>query len=340
MKRKLTVLAVCLCASAAVLTGCTVKAKANGNVKLGEYKNIEIQKISTEVTDKEVDSYIDSILSQNADSTEITDRAVAQGDTVNIDFKGLKDGVAFEGGTAEGAELGIGSGQFIEGFEEKLVGVMPGSQVEISLTFPEDYGVEELEGQDVVFEVKVNYIVGKIIPELNDEFVQSVSESETVEKYKEEVKAELQKQLESDAKQQGLQTIMQTIMENSEVVDIPQEMINKEVEAQKENYSQYSQMYGMEFAEFVSMMFGMTEEEFNVEIQEEAANTVKRTMILNEIARKEKIKLKKKELDTRAVEYGFTDFKSLAEEYGEEMVKEVMLMDKVSDYLYDHAKIQ
>lgn len=337
MKRKMTVFAVCLCAGVA-MTGCTVKA--NDNVKLGEYKNIEIQKANTEITDEDVDTYIESVLSENAVPKQITDRAVAQGDVVNIDFKGMKDGTAFEGGTAEGMDLGIGSGQFIEGFEEGLVGVMPGSQVDLNLTFPEDYPSEELAGQDVVFEVKVNHIVYKELPELNDEFVQTVSEAETVDKYKEEVKEGLKKQAESDAKDQGLQTIMQSIMESSEVVEIPQEMIDKEAEAQKGYYSQYSQMYQMELTDFISAMFGMTEEEFNAKLKEDAAVSVKRNLILSEIARLEKIKLSKKELEERSVEYGYKDYKNFVETHGEDKVKEALLLDKVYDYLYDHAKVQ
>ena len=188
------VLAAGICALSLFLTGCSGEI-SNDYVTITKYKGVEIDKVDADaVSDNDVEAQINSVLQSKSTTTEVTDRAAQTGDTVTIDYEGKKDGVAFDGGTATDAQLTLGSGQFIDGFEDGVVGHNIGDTFDLDLTFPENYGNEDLAGQAVVFTVTLKGISQTDVPELTDEFVQSVSDtSKTVEEYKKEIKKSLKK---------------------------------------------------------------------------------------------------------------------------------------------------
>ena len=192
MKKKLTVLAAGICALSLLLTGCSSEI-SNDYVTITKYKGVEIDKVDADaISDNDVETQINSVLQSKSTTTEVTDRAAQTGDTVTIDYEGKKDGEAFKGGTATDAQLTLGSGQFIDGFEDGVVGHNIGDTFDLDLTFPENYGNEDLAGQAVVFTVTLKGISQTDVPELTDEFVQSVSDtSKTVEEYKKEIKKSL-----------------------------------------------------------------------------------------------------------------------------------------------------
>ena len=178
----------------------TAEVALKPEVKLGKYKGVKVEKADTAVTDEEVDAEINKERENNARSIEVTDRPVKDGDATIIDFEGFVDGVAFEGGKGENYPLTIGSGAFIPGFEAQLVGAEIGKEVEVNVTFPEDYQAEELKGKAAVFKCTVNEIKEKELPELDDEFASEVSEFETLEEYKADVRAKLSEKKEKEAK--------------------------------------------------------------------------------------------------------------------------------------------
>ena len=207
MKKKLAVLAAGICALSLFLTGCSGEI-SNDYVTITKYKGVEIDKVDADaVSDNDVEAQINSVLQSKSTTTEVTDRAAQTGDTVTIDYEGKKDGVAFDGGTATDAQLTLGSGQFIDGFEDGVVGHNIGDTFDLDLTFPENYGNEDLAGQAVVFTVTLKGISQTDVPELTDEFVQSVSDtSKTVEEYKKEIKKSLKKNGKEN-QQNGISTL-------------------------------------------------------------------------------------------------------------------------------------
>ena len=227
---------------------------------LGEYKGLEVTRLSTDVTDEELDARIQSILDANPEYVAITDRAAKNGDIVDIDYVGLKDGVAFDGGTAQGYKLELGSHSFIDGFEEGLVGAKTGEERSLNLTFPKQYHSEELAGQAVVFEVTVNGIEEKKDAVLDDNFVQRMSDFGTVDEFKEDTLADMQKEKEEQADRQLEDDIFLAAVENSEFA-LNQEAVDNQYNNQLSYYESMVGMYGMDLASYVSM-FDMTEEEF------------------------------------------------------------------------------
>lgn len=208
---------------------CVVPVKPE--VKISSYKGMKIKQIAYTVNDADVDAEIARLLDRNARKVEVTDRAAQNGDTVNIDFSGSIDGVKFDGGEAKGYDLVLGSGSFIPGFEDQVVGMAIGESKDVNVTFPENYQAEELKGKPAVFAVTLNAISGKELPELTDEFVKDATGSETVEAYKEKTKAKLQEQADRRSNDATENSILDAIAANTEV-EIPQAMIEKEIDAQ------------------------------------------------------------------------------------------------------------
>lgn len=333
---------------AAGMTGCTT-SKADGSaaetkeggsvstsyddyVKLGTYKGIEIEPI--EVTAEDIQSEIDYYLQQEADIIEVTDRAAELGDVVNIDYIGRIDGEAFEGGSYEGDSLELGSGDFIEGFEEGLVGVMPGETVMIPLTFPEDYWDAEKAGVDAEFEVTVNYIeqTGDM-PEFTDELVVEWTGGEltTTAEYEEW----LTKQMEADAQNYRRNEYMQAVMAESEFTAMPEERYNAMVTEITEYYTTMaSEQYGETLEEFAEAM-GMTLDELETEISTQAEESVAQLMVVLAIADAEGITVTDDECEEKALSYGYTGFSDVIDQYGEERAKEIVLMDKVIDMMME-----
>lgn len=332
---------------ALLAAGCTqaqTDAPATGGpyaetVTLGEYKGLTLHAPAAEVTDGEVDAYIDSLLAGYAEPGQITDRPIADGDTVNIDYMGLKDGVAFDGGTAQGQTLAIGSGQFIPGFEEGLVGANPGDQVDLNLTFPEDYGNAELAGQAVVFEVKVNYIHSTEpaqVPEFNDEWVAANTEMETAEEFRSSLKEQMLADAESKAETEQRNTLITTVVSNATIASVDETRVEQEFQEQSNYYAEYAQSYGVDMAGFLEML-QMTQEQFDEETQSYAEEYVRTMMVLTEIGHREGIALTDEEKEELSVSYGYTDYQHFVDTYSQQKVDEILLMEKVENYLMENT---
>ncbi|MCI9106289.1 MAG: trigger factor [Lachnospiraceae bacterium] len=304
---------------------------------LGEYKGLEITRMSTEVSEEELDVRIQSILDANPEYVTITDRAAKNGDIVDIDYVGMKDGVAFEGGTAQGYKLELGSHSFIDGFEEGLIGVKTGDERSLNLTFPEQYHSEELAGQAVVFDVTVNGIEEKKEAVLDNNFVQRMSDFSTVDEFKADTMADMQAEKEQQADQQLENDVFQAAVENCEF-DLNQTAVDNQYNNQLSYYNSMVSMYGMELADYVSM-FGMTEEQFQEDLLKSAEISIKQQLLVKAIAEKEGFQIEEADREIVAEQYGM-DVKTLQDTYGEEAVDTTAMMYKVVNFLKDNADVK
>lgn len=310
-------------------------------IKLGEYKGLDVQEDVQEVTDADVETQIETNLSQNP--VEVTDEnaEVKEGDVVNIDYEGKKDGVAFEGGTAEGFDLTIGSGSFIDGFEDGLIGAKKGEIRNLNLTFPENYQAEDLAGQNVIFTVTVNAI--KTTPELTEEWVKDNTEYDSVEKYKEGVRKNLEEINRETAKNTAMSNVWTTVMDSCEVIEYPQEDIDQAMKLFEDNLNEYAKQQNMEPEAFLETQ-GMTREQFDEQNKSFSEYTVKQNLVVQAIMDAEKMTLAddrsedaKKEL---AANYGVDDISDLVKEFGQETVNQSIALTRVSDFILDNAKVE
>ncbi len=253
---------------------------------LGTYKGIEVKDVSSEVTDADVDKAILSLLTQNS-QLEPKTGALELGNTAIFDFEGFLNDVPFEGGKAENYSLEIGSGQFIPGFEEQMVGMNPGESKEIHVTFPENYQAKNLAGQPVVFKITLHEVKSKSASELNDQFVVSLNKEgvTTVEELKASTKKDLQAQKETEAKNQITHEVMEKLLGSIEI-DIPEEMVEDEIKAAKENVEQQAKQYGLEMDMFLQLS-GVDKETFEAQIAEESLKRVKTTLVIEAVAKAE-----------------------------------------------------
>lgn len=305
--------------------------------KLGTYKGVEVTKMSTEVTDEELDQRIQSALSANPEYIEITDRAAENGDTVDIDYVGMKDGTAFDGGTANGYKLELGSGSFIPGFEEGLIGAKTGDELSLNLTFPEDYNNADLAGQAVVFDVTVNGIEEKKDAVLDSNFVQRVSDFSTVDEYKADTLASMEAEKEQQAEQQLENDALDAAVNNSEF-DVNQAAVDQQYNNQLNYYTSMVQSYGMTLNDYVSM-FGMTEDSFKEELKTQSELAIKQQLLVKAIAEKEGFTVEDADRQKVADQYGVT-IDELKTQYGEDAVEETSLMYKVVAYIKDNAVVK
>ena len=312
---------------------------AESSVKLGDYKGIEVTVAKAEVTEEELEAQIQQILNANAEYVE-TDRAAALGDTVNIDYKGLLDGEAFDGGTAEDYDLELGSGSFIDGFEDGLVGTKKGEQKSLNLTFPEEYHSEELAGKDVVFEVTVNAVKERVVPELTDAFVaEKYPDYETVEKLKAELYDGMLKQEQQNIDNQRDTDILNHIVENSEIVCSTDE-IDDAYNIQLNSYITMLTGYGMDIKSYAGMM-GMTEDDFKAEIRNMAKEMAKQELVLKEIAKTENITVDDAEKEQLAKDYGYENVEAMLKNVNitQDMIDDTALMQKTLDFLAENAQV-
>lgn len=309
-----------------------------GSVLLGEYVGIEYTPMDTTVTDEDVEATIQNVLAMNASYVEVN-RAAADGDMVNIDYEGKKDGVPFDGGTAEGSDLLLGSGSFIDGFEDGLIGAKKGDSVTLNLTFPEDYPSEELAGQEVTFDVTVNAVKEEQEAVLNDDFVKSLeleSGASTVEAYRKGIRDSLKENNESIARMQMENDILEAVIANCEFSDIDAR-IEKEYNEQWEQLNNQAAMYGMDM-EFYATMNGMSSvEEFQEAYKEQVGNSIKVELVMDAIAEKENLTVSEEDYTALAEEFGVEDVNVLVENYGQEMVDLAALQTKVMNFLTSNA---
>jgi trigger factor len=310
----------------------------NGKVTLGEYKGIEVTKDAVEVTEDELKQAIDQDLAAHEKQVDV-DRAIKDGDVVNIDYAGTKDGVAFDGGTAQGYDLTIGSNQFIEGFEGGLIGAKKGDKVTLNLTFPENYQNKDLAGKPVVFEVTVNSVKEKQAAELNDAYVQENSKSKTVDEYKEETKQTLIK-TKTDAADQKVKNDIYTAISASAKVEPEQKAIDANYDNLIAKYSNQAATYGMDFATFIGAFTGMKEEDFKTAAKTQAEEIVKQRLIVNAIAEKEKIAITDDDRKEIATQLGYENTEELIKAEGQFEVDDYVMNNKVMEYLMQNAVIK
>ncbi len=338
MKKKLTTIVAGICALA-LLGGCAGEGKgvlSNDNITIIQYKGLEVDKVETiAVTDEDVEMSIKSDLETLATKTDITGRAAKLGDIAVIDFEGKKDGVAFDGGAGTDYELELGSGQFIDGFEDGVVGHNIGETFDIDLTFPETYGSADLAGQAVVFTVTLKGLKEKNVPELTVDILEELgTEAKTIEDYKAQVRADLELSNKQTAESTLLSSVWEALVDHCEVKKYPEGKVDEQQKNIEQQYSYYAQMYGMELDQFFKQMFGMSSKEM-------ARNTVIQQLAISLIAEKEGLTVDDKEYEDDvkefAAQYGYEDVKEFEKAYGKDIVREALMQEKVGKFLVDNC---
>jgi trigger factor len=302
----------------------TAKVIVKPEVKLGDYKGLEVEKTETEVTEEDVQNELTRLQEQQAELVVKEDGAIENGDTVNLDFEGFVDGEAFEGGKAENYSLEIGSGSFIPGFEEQLVGEKAGAEKDVNVTFPEEYHAEELAGKPAVFKVKIHDIKSKQLPELNDEFAKEAEgDAETLEDLKKELRAKLEESKKQEAENQTRETVIEKASENAEI-EIPEAMVNTELDRMVQEFGQRLQMQGMNL-DLYYQFSGTSEEALREQMKEDAQKRVRTNLVLEAIVEAENIEASEEEINA--------ELNKMAEMYQMEVeqIKQMLAMQGGND---------
>ena len=274
----------------------TAEVAVKPEVKLGEYKGLKVDKVSTRVMQKEVDEEIEKERERNARTVEVTDRAVQDKDIVTLDFEGFVDGVAFEGGKGENYPLTIGSGAFIPGFEEQLIGAKIDKETEVKVTFPEEYQAKELAGKEAVFKCTVHEIKAKELPELDDEFASEVSEeAETLEDYKAEVKAKIKERKENEGKEKKENQAVEQAVANAEI-DLPAPMVDLQAKQMADDFARRIMQQGMSVEQYFQFT-GLNEEKMMEELKPQAEKRIRTRLVLEAIVAAENIEVSDERLD-------------------------------------------
>ncbi|MEE1314211.1 MAG: trigger factor [Faecalimonas sp.] len=301
----------------------TAEVAVKPEVTLGEYKGLKVDKVSNRVTAKEVDAKLEEERQKNARTVVVEDRAVQDGDEVVLDFEGFVDGVAFEGGKGENYPLTIGSGSFIPGFEEQLVGAEAEKEVEVNVTFPTEYHSTDLAGKEAVFKCTVHEIKAKELPELDDEFAAEVSEFDTLEEYKADLKAKIKDQKIADGKRQKEDQAVEKAVANA-TMEIPQAMIDTQVDQMVQDFAQRIQSQGLTMEQYFQFT-GMTADKMMEEMKPQAVKRIETRLVLEAIAKAENIEITDEKLDE--------ELAKMAEAYK-------MEVDKLKEYMGDAEKKQ
>lgn len=315
-------------------------------VELGDYKGLSADYEVEPITDGDVDDFIKQALESQSATEEITeDRPVQEGDVVNIDYEGKKDGVAFDGGTAQGFDLGIGTHTFIDGFESGLIGAKKGETLDLNLTFPENYGSAELAGADVVFTVTVNSIKEKVTPELTDETAGSVmSGATTADECKKLVREQLEKENEDTAMAQAKNALLEQAVSNSTINKIPDGLKQEKLDYMKASAESYAQAYGMDIETFVAQALGATMDEFESQCEEYAQTDVEQVLVTYAIAHAEGLVLSDEEaretIEPYVASLGAEDYDSLMKTAAGRGYLEFIQMEKVTEFLFDNSSIE
>ncbi|WBW98912.1 trigger factor [Oceanirhabdus sp. W0125-5] len=322
----------------------TAEVVVTPEVKLGEYKGIEAEKNTYEVTEEEIEGNLKAKAEQNARTVEKNDGEVVDGDIVTIDFKGSVDGVEFEGGTAEDYELTIGSKSFIDNFEEQLIGAKVGEEKEVNVTFPENYGRDDLNNKPAKFEVKIKAIKAKELPEIDDEFIKDVSEFDTVEEYKNDLRAKLEKSNTARAEREFEEALLEKVIANAEI-DIPEVMIEREIDHMVKDLEMRLQYQGLDLETYYKYT-NNTAEKVREMMKENAEKKVMSSLVLSEIAKVENIEVSEEEAKEKALEIAKQYGGEKAEETAELIIKTqgAMLNDelkseKVVKLIVDNSKV-
>ncbi|WP_099362094.1 trigger factor [Fredinandcohnia onubensis] len=319
----------------------TAKVTVKPEVKLGDYKGLEVEKLEDTVTDEEVDAEIKQLQERNAELVVKEEGTVENGDTVVIDFEGFVDGEAFEGGKAENYSLEIGSGSFIPGFEEQLVGIATGEEKDVEVNFPEEYHAENLAGKPATFKVKVHEIKAKELPELDDEFAKDVDdEVETLDELKAKTRTRLEETKKRDAENSLKDTLIEKASENAEI-DIPEAMVNTELDRMLREFEQRLQMQGMNL-DLYFQFSGQDENALREQMKEDAGKRVRVNLTLEAIAKAENIEVSEEEisaeLENMATMYGVSTDEIKSMLGGLDGITEDLKIRKAIDFLVENSK--
>lgn len=330
-----------------LLAGCNTgnsKIDPFDYVELGQYKGLDVTKQVHEVTEEELNDEIKTLLAEYGSSETLYEGTVEDGDVANIDYEGKKDGVPFDGGTAQGYDLGIGTGTFIDGFEAGLVGVTIGDTVDLPLTFPENYGNASLAGVDVIFTVTVNYVTRTVLPELTDDFIEEISAGQykDITSYKEALTKQIISEYEEMNELQYYEDLWNAAVANATIIkDIPTDMINDNVSRLVLNAEEYAKNYGMSFSDFTEQYMGVSKDEFYSQSVEYAELAAKEELVLKAIAEKEGIAVTDEEMDKAIDEYIALGAYASKEEFEARNDKDALynyvLTSKVEDFLAENA---
>lgn len=312
-------------------------------VKLGDYSNLEIEKTDYSVTDEMISAELERVRDMNARIIDAGDREIVDKDILTIDFEGYIDGEPFEGGSAKDQTLEIGSGQFIPGFEEGLIGKKKGEEVEINVKFPEDYFEESLRGKDATFKVTIKEVKYKELPELDDEFAMDVSEFETLEEYKNSIKEELEKSLKEQENIDLENKIVEKLVEISEF-EIPDAMIESQIDSELDNFDYRMKMQGFSLEKYLELT-NMSIDQMRESFREVAKKKVEAQLVLEAVAKNEKIEATdediQKELEKIAESYSPDNKEKFIEDMKKgdlNFLKEGIINDKVLDFLKERVK--
>jgi len=301
----------------------TAEVALKPEVTLGEYKGVEVPKQVIEVTEEEIQAEVDKERENNSRIINVDDRAAAQGDIVVLDYEGFVEGVAFEGGKGENHELTIGSGSFIPGFEEALIGSRIDEDVDVNVIFPEEYQEEKLAGKPAVFKCKVHEIKVKELPEADDDFAKDVSEFDTLDEYKDNIKKDLTEKKEKDAKTARETAAIEKAVENAEM-EIPEPMVAEQVKQMAEDFSRRIQSQGLTIEQYFQFT-GMTAEKFMEQMKPEALKRIQNSLVLEAVAKAEDIQASDAKLEE--------EIEKMAQTYK-------MEVDKLKELMGDNEKNQ
>ena len=320
----------------------TAEVALKPEVKLGKYKGVKVEKADITVTDEEVDAEITKERENNARNIEVTDRAVKDGDITTLDFEGFVDGVAFEGGKGENYPLTIGSGAFIPGFEEQLIGAEIGKEVEVNVTFPEDYQAEDLKGKAAVFKCTVKEIKEKQLPELDDEFASEVSEFETLAEYKADVKGKLEERKAKEAKDAKEAAVIEEIVKDSEM-EIPEAMLATQQRQMVDEFAQRIQMQGLSIDQYFQFT-GSSYEQMIEQVKPQAEKRIQSRLVLEAVAKAENITATDEDYEdelkvmAEAYQMEVEKVKELLPEKSVAQIKEDIAVKKAAEFVVENAK--
>ncbi len=319
----------------------TAKVTVKPEFELGEYKGVKAQKVTSRVLKKDIEAELEKKREMNSRMVPVEDRPIEKDDVANIDFEGFCDGVPFDGGKGEGFDLTIGSGQFIPGFEEQLIGKSIGDEVDVNVTFPEEYHAEELKGKPALFKVKINSIKVKELPELDDEFAKDVSEFDTLEDLKKDIKENLSKAGKENAAHKTEENVINAVCDATEI-DIPDAMINSQIDKMLRDFDMNMRYQGLNLEQYLKYT-GMTVDKMRAQFKDDAAKNVKTSLVLEKICEAEGIDASEDEINK--------EYESMAESNGmkiedikkyvsEDDVKETIKARNTIKFLVDNANFK
>ena len=314
------------------------------DVTLGEYQGVEVKREHTLVTEDEVNAEIEKERNKQAAEVSVDNRAVAEGDTVNLDYSGSVDGVKFAGGTAEAQTLKIGSHTFIPGFEEQMVGMNIGEEKDLEVTFPEEYHAKELAGKKAVFHVKVNGITETQLPALDDDFAKDISEFDTLDEYKADVRAKLEAQAAERDNNAFTNAVIEKVMENA-TVEIPEAMVERQIDSMVRNFEARLAQQGLKLADFIKYT-GQDEKSFRNQYREQAEKSVRANLVLEAVENAENFEATEEEIDAEIVKFAgqvgqdVENLKKNLTEGDREYFKADVIRDKAVKFLCDNAKAE